>query len=251
MYHYPLLSSPDFGFIRAPGPGFGNLLFPIGRALQETQRRKEVFVRPTMLNLKLGPFIRQEKDLRLYNKELKRRNYNDWVNFLRISFSKNKVVIYKGLGNFFHDIKKSDLLIKNWLFLNTLEKPINNMGKIAVHIRRGDFNKQNESQFSHQIPTQWYIDVVDRLLSKVDREIILYSDSEVSNDWLTFGSRVKLSQNISACSNILSMSTADILVASRSTFSLWSYFLSKQKTFFPKTLDLKKYISETRNIHYV
>ena len=56
---------------------------------------------------------------------------------------------------------------------------------------------------------------------------------------------------ISACSNILSMSTADVLVASRSTFSLWSYFLSKQKTIFPKGFDLKKYLSETRNIHYV
>jgi len=86
MYHYPLLSSLDIGLIRAPGPGFGNLLFPIGRALQEAKSKKEVFVRPTMLNLKIGPLIRMEKDLRLYNKELKRRNYNDWVNFLRVFF---------------------------------------------------------------------------------------------------------------------------------------------------------------------
>ena len=251
MYHYPLLSNMDIGFIRGPGPGLGNLLFPIGRALQEANIKKEVFVRPTMFNLKLGPFIRREKDLRLYNKEFKKRNYNDWMNFLRVVFFKNKVVIHNGLGNFFHDIIKSELLIKNWLLLNTLEKPINNKGKIAVHIRRGDFNKYNESQFSSQIPTQWYIDVVDRLLSKVDKEIILYSDTEVSSDWSTFGARIKSSKNISACSNILSMSTADILVASRSTFSLWSYFLSKQKTYFPKGLDLQRYISETININYV
>ena len=50
MYHYPLLSSLDIGPIRAPGSGFGNLLFPIGRALQEAKSKKEVFVRPTMLN---------------------------------------------------------------------------------------------------------------------------------------------------------------------------------------------------------
>ena len=42
MYHYPLLSSPDLGFIRAPGPGFGNLLFPITRALQEAKKLKIV-----------------------------------------------------------------------------------------------------------------------------------------------------------------------------------------------------------------
>ena len=140
MYHYPLLSSLDIGLIRAPGPGFGNLLFPIGRALQEAKSKKEVFVRPTMLNLKIRTLIRMEKDLRLYNKELKRRNYNDWVNFLRVFFFKNKVVIHNGLGNFFHDINKSELLIKNWLLSNTLEKPINNKGKIILIICQNCFS---------------------------------------------------------------------------------------------------------------
>ncbi len=173
MYHYPLLSSPDLGFIRSPGPGFGNLLFPITRALQAAKIKEEVFVRPTMLNLKIGPLIRREKDLRLYNKEFKRRNYNDWVNFLRVFFLKNKVVIHNGLGDFFHDINKSQFLIKNWLLLNTLEKPINNTGKIAVHIRRGDFNKANKSDLSFQIPTQWYLDTVDRLVSKTNMQVVL------------------------------------------------------------------------------
>ena len=103
---------------------------------------------------------------------------------------------------------------------------------------------------SYQIPLQWYLDTVDKLLSEVDMEVVIFSDSDISDEWLKFGTRVKLSQNITACSNILSMSTADILVASRSTFSLWSYFLSKQITVFPKGLDLKRYMSETRNIHY-
>ena len=56
MYHYPLLSRPDFGFIRGPGPGFGNLLFPIARALNEAQIQRGIFVRPTLFNLKIGPF---------------------------------------------------------------------------------------------------------------------------------------------------------------------------------------------------
>ena len=103
MYHYPLLSSLDIGLIRAPGPGFGNLLFPIGRALQEAKNKKEVFVRPTMLNLKIGPLIRMEKDLRLYNKELKRRNYNDWLNLLqRLGLNNVKVfLIIFSLSSFY------------------------------------------------------------------------------------------------------------------------------------------------------
>ena len=50
---------------------------------------------------------------------------------------------------------------------------------------------------------------------------------------------------------MLSMSTADVLVASRSTFSLWSYFLSNQNTYLPKGLNLSKIINDVRNIKYV
>ncbi len=251
MYHYPLLSSPDLGFIRAPGPGFGNLLFPITRALQAAKTKKEVFVPPTMFNLKIGPLIRQEKDLRFYNKEIRRRNSSEWINFICAFMNRDRTTFYSGEGNCFHDLQDSSLLIKEWLTLNTFEKPITMSGKIAVHIRRGDFQKSNVSSLSHQIPTQWYLDIVDRLLSKIDTEVILFSDNKVSDKWSSFGSRIKLSQNISACSNILSMSTADILVASRSTFSLWSYFLSRQNTFFPKGIDLSSVISDVRNIDYV
>ena len=251
MYHYPLLSSPDLGFIRAPGPGLGNLLFPITRALQESKIKKEIFVQPTMFNLKIGPLIRQEKNLRFYNKEFKKRNLKEWMNFIRVNFYRNKVTFYSGERNLFHDIKESRFLISNWLISNSVEKPINNSGKIAVHIRRGDFNKSNNSDMSSQIPNQWYLDTVDRLLSKIDMEIILFSDTKVSDEWLTFGPRIKLSQNLSACSNILSMSTADVLVASRSTFSLWSYFLSNQKAYFPKGLNLSKIISDLSNVEYV
>ena len=115
---------------------------------------------------------------------------------------------YYGEKNFFHDFEKSDLLIKDWLLANTLEKPINHSGKIAVHIRRGDFQKSNLSILSHQLPTKWYIDIIDKLICKVDKNIVLFSDSVISDEWSIFGSRVKTSQNVSACSNILSMSTA-------------------------------------------
>ena len=54
MYYYTLLSSPDLGFIRAPGSVFGNLLFPTCRALQEAKIKREVFVSPTMFNIKIG-----------------------------------------------------------------------------------------------------------------------------------------------------------------------------------------------------
>ena len=110
------------------------MLFPIGCALQEAQAKNEIFVRPTIFNIKIGPILRRERDLRLYQKELKKRCFYDWLDFIRININKNKVKFYSGEGNFFHDIENSNLMIKNWLFLNTLETPINNSGKIAVPV---------------------------------------------------------------------------------------------------------------------
>ena len=47
-YHLPLLSSPDVGLFRAPGPGLGNLLFPIARAVVGRETLGGRVVIPTM-----------------------------------------------------------------------------------------------------------------------------------------------------------------------------------------------------------
>ena len=130
-----------------------------------------------------------------------------------------------------------------------MEKPINNSGKIAVHIRRGDFKKSNNSDFSYQIPTQWYIDIVDDYSLKLIQKLfyLVMVKYQISGQYLALEyGYPKINLHVP---NMLSMSTADILVAS-SLLSLWSYFLSKQNTFFPKGLDLSSVISDLRNIEY-
>ena len=52
--------------------------------------REEIFVFPTMFNLKIGPLIRQEKNLRFYNKEFKKRSFNEWMNFVNVKIYRNK-----------------------------------------------------------------------------------------------------------------------------------------------------------------
>ena len=72
-------------------------------------------------------------------------------------FLKNKVVIHNGPG--FHDIMKSELLIKNWLLLNTLRNLLiikEKLLSIFVETFLLDHNFLPKS-------IQWYIDVVDRL----------------------------------------------------------------------------------------
>ena len=123
-------------------------------------------------------------------------------------------------------IKNKCLFVKNYNPKNiNFEKPENiailnaPCGNVIIELYP-NVSPKGVERFKNQIPTKWYIDIVDKLLCTVDKDIVLFSDSVISDKWSIFGSRVKLSQDVSACSNILSMSTADILIASRSTFSL-------------------------------
>ena len=55
-----------------------------------------------MLNFKIGPLLRQEKDLGLYNNEIKRRTVNDWLDFF--------VLYFKTRRNFYYGEKISSMI---------------------------------------------------------------------------------------------------------------------------------------------
>ena len=52
--------------IRLGGAGLGNILFPWARALVYAQENHCIRIQTTWKNLKIGTFLRKEKDKRLY-----------------------------------------------------------------------------------------------------------------------------------------------------------------------------------------
>ena len=58
-----------------------------------------------MFNVKIGPLLRQERSLRLYNKEIKKRNFTEWMNFLHACMFRDSVTFYSGEGKLFMILK--------------------------------------------------------------------------------------------------------------------------------------------------
>lgn len=68
LYDYPRLSDKDFGWIRLSGPGLANCMFVAARAYINSQIYGTTFIAPTWCKISIGPWLRNEKDKRIYNR---------------------------------------------------------------------------------------------------------------------------------------------------------------------------------------
>ena len=193
--HYPKLSNIDIGALRIGGPGLGNLLFPVLRAfIASLKDKNSIFIYPTWRQLKIGPFIRKEKDKRTYGNVFIRRSYLDWYYFFiakvaTIPFIKKllpyEITSHSGLKKYFYDLDGYQKEIRDYLkkIINTELKE--NNCDISIHVRQGDFlhdNEHNSNGHNIRIQNQWYIKAVLFILSNwqlTRPQITIFSDGEV------------------------------------------------------------------------
>ena len=262
LYHAPVLSDHDFGLMRSPGPGLGNLLFPIGRALIGQANWGGTFVEPTIRQIKIGTFLRNEPDKRTYGRVFKHRGMHDWrarfTSSLTNSVSESDwttdlqrgvTVKYSGLKNYFHDLSGYEGIIKEYLLARRRAPRISKKPyDIAVHIRLGDFAAYtpNAKSESMRQPMDWY-DAALRLGCKTwsiaDPKIVIFSDAPDDDDVKRFAESwsAEIDQSANALEAIMYLGQAKGLVASRSTFSMWGAFLSGCPAIWPEEFDLGTY----------
>jgi len=272
-YHYPKLSSIDLGFIRSPGPGLGNLLLPISRALIGSIRYQGIFIHPTIPQLKIGPIIRRETDKRVYWSILKARSVSQWKDFLRIWSVPNRcgemhaydvdsclipktsrVIRYEGLKNYFHDLEGFEMEIYDWISKNTLpEAPQISPPDVVVHIRQGDFSEYNPHNVDtcYQTPFDWYADAI-KLATKASTRsndpVLLLTDGfhqDVARQ-IDLNNYVLPPSGYTALQTILLGAKAKILIASKSTFSMWMRFLGKSQVYWEPEFDISRYLKVTK-----
>jgi hypothetical protein len=107
---------------------------------------------------------------------------------------------------------------------------------VAVHIRAGDFQAANEQIdyrgcFNRSLPLAWYMAVCDQLRShfgnRVQFQLFTDGTAEALAPFIQrFNPVTGFHQRDTVCSDLLAMASADLLVCSVSTFSLWGAFLS-------------------------
>lgn len=257
LMHWPQLSTFDFGIIRSPGPGFGNLLFPIARALIGQKKQGGAFVFPTMRQLKIGTFLRGERDKRTYGGILRTRTAREWVDWLSARHLRQVsedaydttqtgvTVRYSGLRGYFYDLVGQEDLIAAWLRQNVKSvSPEVAPYDIGIHVRLGDFSIDSPSsqESSIRLPMEWYRRAFAEgraILAARAPEVVLFTDGNpgaVKDDLGLKDIAVDSSRN--AVEAITNLSRARLLIASRSTFSMWAAYLGGMPAIWDRNFDL-------------
>lgn len=268
-FHYPKLSALDLGIIRSPGAGLGNLLFPIFRAmLGSLSDVNSVFVYPTLPQVKFGPFLRRESDKRTYFSVIRSRDYQDWVVFAQSRMARLKIpetsdgshlrafqyahecstIVYEGLKNYFYDLEGFEYEINEWLsdnvvsFGEKMPRP-----EIVVHVRQGDFSEYTPSRIDtcYRTPSSWYERALVRAKQELgsNAQVMLLTDgihSDIARD-LGLKTYDVPPKGLNALQTVLLGSQSKILIASKSTFSMWMRFLGSAEVYWEPGFDTARY----------
>ena len=273
IYHRASLSFDLLGLIRTPSYGVGNLLLPISRSLIGA-KEKGHFVYPTFPQLKIGTFIRNEPDKRIYLNLFRGRTPSEWGKYFR-SYAVKQIaeekfdlnnnnddvsscIVYKGMKNYFHDIFNEKNYIKNWITDSYKKKKIrfdfqkNLISKISVHVRLGDFsiNKTGSNETTYQIPKKWYLESIEYISKKhniTNDDVTVYSDTTTLfiRDWLGNKNYKYIGADIqSPIESMLLASRSNYFIGSRSTFSMWIAFFSDGICYWDSGFKLNKFFPE-------
>ena len=249
---YPRLSRFDLGVIRGPGPGLGNLLFPVARSLGYAAACQGHVIAPTWRNLKLGPWLRREVDLRTYGNIFKHRRIREVATgvFQRLVFRPrisedrylderagssdgHALVVVEGMRKEFEDLSGLGPIVRQWLEARSL-RPVARPDEpfIGVHIRMGDFSKPESTGYHRntRIEVSWFLDEIQRVRRSMGSlPVHIFSDASPESLSPTFSriDRVTVRPSVNALTDLLGLSEARHVIASNSTFSLWSAFLGE------------------------
>ena len=243
--------------VRLGGAGLGNILFPWANALVYAKDNNLKRIQTTWKNLKIGTFIRKERDKRMY---MDLFTVDDGVSgfkkFWLLNFT-NQVKYFSDIDSLFEPFIKDHVLVKSELFNiinpNHFERALEfNNNSVAIHIRLGDFLHTNNEDmlrkgaWNYRLPIKWYKSIISKIRQVSDIPIYIFSDTEdnVLNELLEIDNCCRVYFG-SAISDLVALSRCRVLVSSASTFSMWASFLGQMPTiWFPGQMRQKLIIDK-------
>ena len=259
LYSYAKLSKYDFGFVRFLGVGLGNLLFPWARSVIAADKYDLKLIEPTWLQVKIGPILRMEKDLRFYS-DLFYKSPDAIGGFPKIyclltkqkfiepplltskpEIAKNfkdGIFEFSGLGNYFVDILKDHYFVRQKLLEISKDEhkaglKYNFSNCVSLHIRRGDFKMEGWTTSA-----DWFLWVMSELKRELGPDLKFKIFSDGSDEELASILKQENTERLSfgsALADLLALSQSRILVGSyNSTFSMWASYLGRMPTIWPE-----------------
>ncbi len=256
-YIYPKLSEHDLGFVRLGGAGLGNILFAWARAAVYARDHGYQMIWPTWPSVKIGPYLRHEKDKRFYGglfhndgtyiggtEKLKKlitcqRLAESEQDELTESERGETVVEFTGFADCFESllydydfVRQSLASITAMPHRSALDDDFS--GSVGVHVRLGDFNRvsaQEASEGRHDsaLPIDWYVNTVQQI-RKYAGDVPVYVFSDGTDEELMpllAMDGVKRKSYGSSIADIWALSRFPLLVASGSSFSMWARYLGR------------------------
>lgn len=236
-YYYPKLSSRDYCWFRLGGPGLANCLFFATNAYVQSRKNNGKFIEPTWRKISIGPWIRHERDKRIYNRLFRRYGIKGLRKLLTVkSIIGGEIKTFDSLANYFGDFNHDYPLVREYLdhiiSQSTIKKvPLSGLeNKVAIHVRLGDYSA------NQRIPLKWYSGIIHGILAiKPDTQFSLFSD----------GSDAELKELISikgvsrefygnAFADMYAMSRHKLIIASDSTYSAWAAFMGQKPVVFSR-----------------
>ena len=252
VFGYPILAP-----IRA-AHGLGNMLFPWARCYLWCKDHGLQTIAPFWTKIRIGPYLRREKDKRNYQRFFDHSGYISGLRRLVLLATLRRVpedlreqmlnspdeaktiVVFTGMKGWFKPMKsrQAEVLAE----LKRITKPVYlNMDLsgtefIGIHVRRGDFSIPTSSQalqegkHNYQMPLEWYISALKLIRAGLgfEAKAFIFSDgSETELQDLLNLRNVSLFRGGSAITDLLALSQACGMIASGSSFSMWASFLGQ------------------------
>jgi len=249
LYAFPKFSYADNLGIRLGGPGLGNLLFPLARAIVYSHKNNIPMINPTWINIKVGPIIRKERDKRFYFNLFEPAGITGFKKYFllntlkkvpeshisEINSDKDAIMVFSSLRNYFEDIKYDHEIVKEKIlkivknrFLDRIDPAYNCIG---LHLRLGDFTA------SQRMNLNWCIEVIRQVRKVIgSKTVLLFSDGKDADLDEIFRNINHIEKVFfgNAISDLIALSRCEFLIASDSTFSGWVAYLGRMPVIFQK-----------------
>jgi hypothetical protein len=251
-----------FGFADQPDCGLGNMLVPWARCFLWCRKTGATMLAPFWA----GPAARRGRNVGRPRRDDYRAFFSDagyvagWRRALALRLLPGveedglppaaapagpRIVLFRGLAGVEPLLGRSAEILEELLRITRFpHRPPGEQGPpfVALHVRRGDFGEAPEERLRSgepnlRQPLDWYVAALREVRRSLAAEVpaVVFSDgtAEELAPLLAEGSTCR-SRGESALTDLLLMTGAAALVASRSTFSIWGSFLGQVPTlYFP------------------
>ena len=244
------MATKRYVYPRLGRAGLGNELFPFLRAVDLSWRGEAQLIPPRWFKLRLGPWVRRERD---------RRNY--WLLFrrpgiltrlLRLNIEIFNLVSLvapfkcvrgvtvirpRGMGNYFAELTHAPGRYRAYLAASARPRCLSarpGIPYIIFHVRLGDFARQGDtvkalSANNTSTAVHWYVSQVEHLVENLPSLPIYVASDGNDQELLQLLAYPNVTRTSArnALDEMFWLANAAGIVGSRSTFTAWGAFLGE------------------------